>query len=75
MYVAILEQNLLQFIDALTSDGLWDIIFQQDNARPHTANLTREWLMKAAREHEFTIMDWSLNSLDIVGRNNRNGYL
>jgi transposase len=64
-YVAILEQNLLQFIDALTSDGLRDIVFQQDNARPHTANLTREWLMEAAREHGFTVMDWPPNSPDM----------
>ena len=56
-YVAILEQNLLQFIDALTSDGLRDIVFQQDNARPHTANLTQDWLKVMAKEHVFVIMN------------------
>jgi transposase len=64
-YVAILEQNLLQFIDALTADGLQDIVFQQDNARPHTANLTREWLQQAAGEHGFIIMEWPPNSPDM----------
>ena len=39
-YVAILNQYLLEFIDALGADGLRDITFQQDNARPHTTNLT-----------------------------------
>ena len=41
-YIAILEQNLLQFIDALRVDDLHDIVFQQDNARPHAANMTRD---------------------------------
>ena len=56
-YIAILEQNLLQFIDALTADGLQDIVFQQDNARPHTANLTREWLQQAARDMD--LLSWN----------------
>ena len=43
-YIAILDQYLLEFIDALRADGLQDIKFHQDNARPHTANLTRDWL-------------------------------
>ena len=41
-YIVILEQNLLEYIDVLTVDGLRDIVFQQDNARPHTAKLTQE---------------------------------
>ena len=48
-YIAILDQYLLEFIDALGADGLRDITFQQDNARPHTANLTRDRLKDAAR--------------------------
>ena len=64
-YVAILEQNLLQFIDALTSDGLRDIVFQQDNARPHAANMTWDWLRDAGTEHGFIVMDWPPNSPDM----------
>ena len=56
-YIAILDQYLLEFIDALKVDGLRDITFQQDNARPHTAYLTRDWLKDAATEHEFTVMN------------------
>ena len=64
-YIAILEQNLLEYIDVLTADGLRDIVFQQDNARPHTAKLTQEWLKEAAREHGFIIMEWPPNSPDM----------
>ena len=64
-YIAILEQNLLQFIDALRADGLRDIVFQQDNARPHAANMTRDWLRDAGREHGFIVMDWPPNSPDM----------
>jgi len=61
-YIAILEQNLLDYIDALTADDIQDIVFQQDNARPHTANVTLKWLKEAAEEHGFTIMEWPPNS-------------
>ena len=64
-YIAILDQYLLEFIDALGADGLRDITFQQDNARPHTTNLTCDWLKDAAKEHGFIIMKWSLNSPDM----------
>jgi transposase len=64
-YIAVLDQCFLEFIDALGADGLRDIIFQQDNASPHTANLTRDWLKDAAKEHGFTIMDWPPNSPDM----------
>src|SRR5579871_2491172 len=61
-YVDNLEQNLLQFIDALMADG---IVFQQDNARPHTGNMTQDWLKNAGREHGFIVMDWPPNSPDM----------
>jgi len=63
-YVALLEQHL-QFIDTLTTDDPRDIIFQQENARPHITNFTQEWLKEVAREHGLTIMDWPSNSLDM----------
>ena len=64
-YVAILDQYLLEFIDALEVDDLRDITFQQDNARPHTAYLTRDWLKDAATEHGFTVMEWPAISPDL----------
>src|SRR5437762_1622178 len=64
-YVAILEQNLLEYIDVLMADDLRDIVFQQDNARPHTAKATQEWLKEAANEHRFIIMEWPPNSPDM----------
>jgi hypothetical protein len=42
IYITILEQNLLEYIDVLMADGLGDLVFQQDNARSHVAKLTRE---------------------------------
>jgi len=64
-YIDILRKNLLQFIDALTADGLRGIEFQQDNVRPHTAKMTRDWLKDAGREHGFIVMDWPANSPDM----------
>ena len=64
-YIAILDQYLLEFIDALRADGIQDIIFQKDNARPHTANLTWDWLKDAASEHRFIVMEWPPNSPDM----------
>src|SRR5947207_15396219 len=64
-YIAILDQYLLEFIDALEVDDLRDITFQQDNARPHIIYLTRDWLKDAATEHEFTVMNWPTNSPDM----------
>jgi len=51
VYIGILEKILLDFIDALREDGADDIIFQQDNARPHTANATVEWLKTVGQKH------------------------
>ena len=74
-YIAILDQYLLEFIDALRVDDLWDITFQQDNARPHTANLSRDWLKNAAREHGFIILKWSSNSSNMNPIKNLWAYL
>ena len=58
VYIAVLEQNLLGYIDALMVEGLQDIIFQQDNVSPHVATITQKWLENAGRVHEFTVMEW-----------------
>ena len=56
VYIMILEQNLLEYVDVLTVEGLQDIVFQQDNAPPHTVKVTQKWLENAGREHGFIIM-------------------
>ena len=65
IYITVLEQNLLGYIDALMVEGLEDIIFQQDNGSPHTATITQKWLENAGREHEFTDMEWPPISPDL----------
>ena len=65
VYIAILHDNLLPFIDELIADGTTDIIFQQDNARPHVSKKTHEFLMNATREHGFSVMEWPPNSPDM----------
>ena len=62
MKIYSLIYHLLEFIETLGADGLLDITFQQDNARPDTANLTHDWLKDAAREYGFIIMEWPPNS-------------
>jgi len=42
MYIDVLKQNLLGFVDVLTGEGFQDIVFQQDNARPHIAKVTQK---------------------------------
>lgn len=65
VYIAILGENLLGYVDALKEDGLQDIIFQHDNAPPHVAKLTREWLKNEREAHGFIVMEWPPNSPDM----------
>lgn len=65
VYSTVLEQNLLGYIDALTVEGLQDIVFQQDNARPHIAKITQKWLETAGKEHGFIVMHWPPYSPDL----------
>ena len=37
VYIDILADVFLPFIDALNADDITDIVFQQDNAHPHVA--------------------------------------
>jgi len=42
-YIAILEENLLPFVNAIIADGATNVVFQQDNATPHVAKRTWAW--------------------------------
>ena len=66
VYIAVLEQNLLDYVDALTKEGFQGIVFQQDNARPHIAQVTQKWLENARREHVFTVMKRPSRSPDLI---------
>jgi transposase len=65
VYMGVLEQHLLEYIEALKSEDLSELVFQQDNASPHTAKRTQEWLQIAGQEHGFRIMRWPANSPDL----------
>jgi len=64
-YIAILEENLLPFVDAIIADGATNVVFQQDNATPHVAKRTRAWFENMMREHVFSLMVWPPNSPDM----------
>ena len=56
MYIDMLKQNLLGFIDVLIEEGFQGIVFQQDNTYFHITKVTQKWLENVRREHEFIIM-------------------
>ena len=56
VYIAILRDQLMPFFDALHADGITNIVFQQDNARSHTATKTKKFLEQLTEEHGFSIM-------------------
>ena len=65
VYISVLQDELLSFIDALHTDDISGIVFQQDNARPHTSKKTKEFLINSAMQHDFSIMEWPVNSPDM----------
>jgi Transposase/DDE superfamily endonuclease len=65
VYMGILQENLLPFIDALVADGLASPVFQQDNATSHASKKTRDWFKVAMKEHGFLLMEWPPNSPDL----------
>jgi len=56
-----LQQEFDPFIEALKADGETNLEFQQDNARPHIARRTTEFLEALASKHGLTIIQniWS----------------
>jgi len=65
VYINMLADTLLPFIDVLYADGQASIVFQQDNATPHSSPVTRKWLEDEAKKHGFSIMHWPSNSPDL----------
>ena len=57
VYIAVLHENLLPYIDAITADGMSNIVFQQDNASPHVSKKTGDWLEAATNEHGFSVIN------------------
>src|SRR2546423_6861921 len=65
VYISVLQDELLPFIDALHTDDISGIVFQQDNAQPHTFKKTKEFLTNLAMQHDFSTMEWPVNSPDM----------
>jgi len=65
VYISMLSDNLPPFIDILHADGQTNVIFQQDNATPHSSKVTKQWLQGEAEKHGFSIMEWPANSPDL----------
>jgi hypothetical protein len=65
VYMAILEQNLLEYVSVVREEESEEFVFQQDNASPHTAKRTQQWLENHGREHGFIVMRWPANSPDL----------
>ena len=65
VYITMLGDTLLPFIDVLRTDGQANVVFQQDNATPHSSPVTRKWLEDEAKKHGFSIMQWPPNSPDL----------
>ena len=64
-YIQLLTENLLSFIKLLHENGIHDVIFQQDNASPHHAKATMDWLKASAEQYAFTITEFPPNSPDL----------
>jgi len=65
VYMEMLRTEFDPYLEALTTDAQTTYEFQQDNARPHTAKRTAQFLQALARKHGLTIMDWPANSPDL----------
>lgn len=65
VYISVLQDKLVPFIQALHDDGVTDIIFQQDNAKVHKSKLTGKWLTESAMRNGFSIMEWPAYSPDM----------
>ena len=64
VYIGLLQENLLPFIDALVADRLASPVFQQDNAASHVSNRTKNWFKVATEEYSFLLIKWHLIKFD-----------
>ena len=62
VYIEVLQQSLEPFVEALAADGITNLEFEQDNARPHKSKRTMDFLRDLARKHRLIIMEWPPNS-------------
>jgi transposase len=60
-YISLLRENLLPFLDELPLSERFRVIFQQDNARPHVARKTMQFL----REEDIMTTSWPALSPDL----------
>jgi len=65
LYIEILTEKLVPFVDVIAVDGVINTVFQQDNASCHVSKRTREWLEASMLEHGYTTMVWPPNSPDM----------
>ena len=66
VYIGILEQYFLPFLIALRSEHPnIPLEFVHDNATPHTAVKTQNWLNHIVKQYNLTIMQWPPNSPDM----------
>ena len=62
-YQEILKRSLIPRAEKEFKDHHW--WFQQDNASPHVAKSTIEWLEEVATSRGFDILDWAPHSADL----------
>ena len=61
-YIQVLQEHLVPFIlETLPENGVFDAIFQQDNAPTHTAHITQHYL----EQQEFVVMKFPPSSPDM----------
>lgn len=65
VYVGILDQYFLPFLDAIYTEGPKPCEFQQDNALPHVADITRNWFKSITEKYGLKPMEWPPNSPDM----------
>jgi transposase InsO family protein len=60
-YIEVLSDHLLDSVEQIFGDRQQPIIFQHDNATPHTARATQRWL----EENDIRVIQWPAQSPDL----------